>query len=482
MAIIILGLGPGDMKHLTQEAWQVLQDIGEIYVRTQRHPMLGQLPAHITVHSFDYVYEREVEFGAVYETIAREVLALGRRTVDVVYAVPGHPMVGESSVQHIRALAATDNVQIRIVDGLSFIEPTLTLLGLDALQGVQIADATELAALHHPPLDPDRPALVSQIYSRAVAADVKLTLMNQYPDEHPVTLVSAAGTAGAWQRSIPLHDLDLQGDIDHLTSLYVPPLAEVGAVESFQETVARLRAPDGCPWDREQTHLTLRASLLEETYEVLHALDTENVDELCEEMGDLLMQIVIHSQIATEESEFRFADVVSAIDRKIKRRHPHVFGNAVVDGSEEVLKNWEEIKRAERGQQDNENILANVPTALPALSVADSYQRRVVRVGFDWPNIQGVIDKIAEEAAEVRSAPNKEAQGREIGDLLFALVNYARWLEIDAESALRETNARFAHRFVAMERLARRRGTTLKDLPIDAQEALWQEVKKETDA
>ncbi len=482
MPIIILGLGPGDIKHLTQEAWQVLQDSREIYVRTRRHPLVEQLPAHLVVHSFDHVYERETEFGAVYETIAREVLALGRRPDGVVYAVPGHPMVGESSMQRIRALAAADGVPVRIVDGLSFIEPTLTLLGLDALQGVQIADATELAALHHPPLNPDRPALISQVYSRAVAADVKLTLMNQYPDDHPVTLVSAAGTSAARQATLPLHELDLRSDIDHLTSLYVPPLAEAGAVETFQETVARLRAPNGCPWDREQTHLTLRASLLEETYEVLHALDTENVDELCEEMGDLLMQIVIHSQIATEESEFRFADVVAAIDRKIKRRHPHVFGSAVVDGSEEVLRNWEEIKRAERGQSDNENILANVPTALPALSVADSYQRRVVRVGFDWPNIQGVVDKIAEEAAEIRSAPDKAAQASEIGDLLFAVVNYARWLEIDAESALRETNARFGRRFAAMERLARQRGTTLKDLSLDAQEALWQEVKKETDA
>jgi tetrapyrrole methylase family protein/MazG family protein len=478
MTITILGLGPGRVDYLTQEDWRVLSEGHEVYVRTRRHPTVADLPTHLVVHDFDGLYEREEDFAAVYEAIAQQVISLSRRPEGVLYAVPGHPLVGETTVQRVLSLARAEGLPVRIVEGLSFIEPTLTLLGLDALAGVQIADATELASQHHPPLNPDRPALVSQLYGRGVASGVKLTLMSAYPDEHSVTVISGAGTADARQKVIPLYELDVQKDIDHLTTLYVPPLAQAGAVETFQDTVARLRAPDGCPWDREQTHLTLRSCLLEETHEVLHALDSEDMGELREELGDLLMQIVIHAQIATEEGDFKFADIVAHIDSKIKRRHPHVFGTATVNGSEEVLQNWEEIKRSERGQEDHHDILSGVPTALPALALADSYQRRVVRVGFDWPNIEGVLDKVAEELAEVRNASDKESQAREIGDLLFALVNYARWLEIDAESALRGANARFARRFSAMERLAHQRGARLEALSLDEQEALWQEIKK----
>ena len=272
--------------------------------------------------------------------------------------------------------------------------------------------------------------------------------------------------------------LDAEDDIDHLTTLYVPPLPRTGGMEAFQDTIAHLRAPDGCPWDREQTHLSLRSCLLEETYEVLDAMDQEDMDALREELGDLLLQIVLHAQIATEEGYFKFPDVIDHIDSKIKRRHPHVFGEINFSGTDEVLYNWEEIKRSERGQDDHHDILSGVPTALPALALADSYQRRVVRVGFDWPDIDGVIDKVMEELEEIRQSPDKESQAREMGDFLFALVNYARWLEIDAEGALREANARFARRFSAMERLAYERGTKLESLSLDEQEALWQEIKK----
>ena len=478
MSIVILGLGPGDSKYLTREAWQVLQGANAVYVRTRRHPTVAELPAHLAIHAFDHVYESEDEFAVVYKTIAQEVVRLGQLPDGVIYAVPGHPLVGEASVQHILTLARQVDLCVRIVEGLSFIEPTLSLLGIDALSGLQIGDAIEVAAQYHPSLNTDRPALLAQIYGQRMAGEVKLTLMNQYPDDYPVTLVFGAGTIHAHQKTIPLYQIDAQEEIDHLTALYVPPLPRQGALETFQDTIAHLRAPNGCPWDREQTHQSLRSCLLEEAYEVLQALDSQDMDALREELGDLLLQIVLHAQLATEAGYFKFADVVDHIDTKIKRRHPHVFGQAVLDGSEEVLHNWEEIKREERGQKDHHDILSGVPTALPSLALADSYQRRVVRVGFDWPDISGVIGKVNEELGEFREAPDEESQASEFGDLLFALVNYARWLDIDAESALRGTNARFARRFSAMEQLAHERGTKLEHLSLDEQEALWQEVKK----
>ncbi|MFQ5813859.1 MAG: SAM-dependent methyltransferase, partial [Anaerolineae bacterium] len=324
--ITIVGLGPGDPKRLTLEAQQVLREAGEVHLRTRHHPTVASLPPASSLHFFDHLYEEKETFAEVYDEIARQILELGQRPGGVVYAVPGHPLVGEASVQCILALAEQQGMGVRLVEGLSFIEPVLTCLGLDALAGLQIADATELAALHHPCLNPDLPALIAQLYDQQLASDVKLTLMNLYPDEHPITLVRGAGTDQAQTLTVPLYELDRQSDVDHLTSLYVPPLPRPSSLETFQDTIARLRAPGGCPWDREQTHQSLRPHLLEETHETLAALDADDTDALREELGDLLLQIVLQAQIAVEAGEFGLAQVVEGIDAKIKHRHPHVFG------------------------------------------------------------------------------------------------------------------------------------------------------------
>src|SRR5512136_601852 len=279
--ITIVGLGPGDPKLLTREAWEVLMAAPEVYLRTARHPTVEGLPASVTRHSFDEVYETTEEFGRVYETIAARVLELGQRPEGVVYAVPGHPYVAEATVGLIGARAAELGLPVRVVAGLSFVEPALAALGVDALPQLQLADALDLAAHHHPALSPDAPALVAQLYSASLASDVKLTLMNQYPDDHPVVLVHAASTPEAALEPVPLFEIDRSAQIAHLTALYVPPLPEPSAFESFQETIAHLRAPEGCPWDREQTHQTLRANLLEEAYEVLAALDADDAESLC---------------------------------------------------------------------------------------------------------------------------------------------------------------------------------------------------------
>jgi tetrapyrrole methylase family protein/MazG family protein len=255
----------------------------------------------------------------------------------------------------------------------------------------------------------------------------------------------------------------------------------VGGLPAFQETVARLRAPGGCPWDQEQTHRSLRPHLMEEAYEVLAALDAGEDDKLCEELGDLLMQIAMHVQIATEEGAFQFADVIGRIDAKLKRRHPHVFGDMHVEGPADVLRNWEAIKADERSAANEHghpgSRLESIPAILPALARAQALSDRAARAGFDWPDLQGVLDKVAEEVAELRQAEDGDARERELGDLLFSLVNVARWLEVDAESALRDTCDRFMGRYTEMERQARSRGIDLADLPIAEQDALWDQAK-----
>lgn len=477
--ITIIGLGPGHPDHLTREAWRALSEAREVYLRTARHPTVAGLPATLTVHSFDAIYETTERFETVYERIAAEVLRLGERPEGVVYAVPGHPCVAEASVALVRRLAAERGLPVRLIGGLSFIEPTLEALAVDALPQLQLADALELAARHHPPFHPDAPALVAQVYSAQLASDVKLTLMNQYPDDHPVRLVHAVGTPDARVEDLPLYEIDRSPHIAHLTALYVPALPVASAVESFQETIAHLRAPEGCPWDREQTHQTLRRNLLEEAYEVLHAIDQDDPEAMREEFGDLLLQIVLHAQIATEAGEFTLAEVVAGIQAKIIRRHPHVFGEVTVSGAGEVAQNWEQIKAEERKHKPHKpaGLLESVPPGLPALAQAEAFQQRAARVGFDWPEVSGVTDKVAEEIAEVEAAEDDEARASEIGDLLFAVVNWARWLKVDPEAALREGNLRFARRFAHVEAGAHAQGRALNTMTLAELDALWEAAK-----
>ncbi len=477
--ITIIGLGPGDPDHLTREAWDVLTSAREIYLRTARHPTVAGLPASLVQLSFDDIYEATADFAQVYETIANRVLDLGTRPEGVVYAVPGHPGVGEATVGLIRARAVECSLNVRLVPGLSFIEPTLFALGVDALPNLQIADALDLAARHHPTFHPDAPVLVAQLYSPSLASDVKLTLMNQYPDDHEVTLVHAVSTPDERVERLRLFEMDRSPHTAHLTALFIPPLPQASAFESFQETIAHLRAPNGCPWDREQTHQTLRTNLLEEAHEALAAIDADDLDAMREELGDLLLQVVLQSQIATEAGEFSMADVIAGIQAKLIRRHPHVFGDVQVSGVQEVLENWEKLKAAERNgdAKPDKGVLGTVPPGLPALAQADTYQRRAARVGFDWPDVSGVKAKVHEEIAEVEAAAPDEREA-EIGDLILAVVNWARWLEVDPESALRRANARFAARFSQVEAAARTQGRALHALSLEELDRLWEDAKK----
>jgi tetrapyrrole methylase family protein / MazG family protein len=477
--ITILGLGPGDASLLTRRAWEILQNATEIYLRTRQHPAAGQLPDGLKIYSFDDLYENGETFEAVYVRIVERILELGRRPEGVIYAVPGHPFVAEATGPEIARLAKMEGLPVEVIDGLSFLEPVFSALGVDPLPNTALVDALALAALHVPPFPPDIPALIAQIHSRQVASDVKLTLMEVYPDDHPVKLIHAAGTRDEQVIDLLLYEIDRDPQVGLLTTLWVPPLGPATSFEAFQEVIAALRAPDGCPWDREQTHKTLRPYLLEETYETLAALDADDLHAMREEFGDLLLQIVLHAQIAAESNEYKMADVLRGINTKIVRRHPHVFGDISLTDVNGVLQNWERLKAAEREAkgQEQKSLLDGVPVALPALVQAQEIQKRVARVGFDWPDLAGVIDKVNEEIEEVRQAVPEE-RSHEIGDLLFSVVNLGRWFNLDVESALREANARFRQRFSHIEKEARTAGKTVSDLTVEEMDRLWEASKR----
>jgi tetrapyrrole methylase family protein / MazG family protein len=356
---------------------------------------------------------------------------------------------------------------------LSLVASTFETLRLTPPSKLTLLEAQEFTSAHYPPTPPDVDTLIIGVDSRELALQVKAVLQSIYPDEHVVKVVESGG--GKEQR---LGELGT-GDYSPSTCLYIPSLGEGTSIESFAEIVAHLRAPDGCPWDREQTHQTLRKHLLEEAYETLSAMDADDKAGMREEFGDLLLQILLNAQIAGETNDFTMTDVVRHIYDKIVRRHPHVFGDVELDDVDGVLQNWEKLKEKERsGKKEDKGILDGVPSALPALSQAQEYQDRAARVGFDWPEIEGVLDKIREEIDEIKKAENLKQIADELGDLFFVLVNLARWRGVDAESALREANLKFKKRFAHVEKSAKGQGRNLSGMTLEEMDAFWNEAKK----
>lgn len=473
--ITLLGLGPGDPGMLTREAWNWLEEIDVLYLRTKMHPTVSGLPEHLQIISFDDIYETEESFEAVYAAIVWEILKLGKTPDGVTYAVPGHPFVAEATCPEIARQAEEISLPMRVIDGLSFLEPTCRALGVDPFPDMVLMDALELSMRQTPGFPPSSPALVAQLYSKEVASQVKLTLMSAYPDEHPVRLVHGAGTDEEKIEKLPLYAID-QGDrLGFLSSLYIPPLSRNSSFESFQEVVARLRAPDGCPWDREQTHISLRPYLLEEAYETLDALDREDMNDLQEELGDLLLQIMLHAQIACEEGNFSIHDVLHGIGSKLIRRHPHVFSGVEVEDVSGVIQTWEAVKaeeRQENGEPDKQGLLDGVPQALPALLQAEEVIDRVGRVAFNRLEDMGNKNTIQKLLDSVMIA-EEDQRAVAFGELLLATTSLAHSMNVSAESALREALARFKARFGSMEAQALGKGKALIGMSQKEKEDLW---------
>jgi len=516
-AINILGLGPGHWEDLTIEARAVLEqaatDQKTVFFRTLIHPIIEPLrheipDLHIT--SFDSFYDEATNWETLSQEIAQEICIQAEQHPPVLYAVPGHPLIGEASVQVILQRARELGLSARIVAGLSFLEPVCAALELDPFSsGMQIIDATELAGLRSDEIAgkviPTIPLLVAHIYHRRQASAVRLALGECYPDEWPVKLVRSTDltdsetlgeqggdkprpyiTAGETVIEMPLDEIERESLDNYINSLYVPPL-ETLEVLRFPETLRYItmrlrRDPDGCPWDREQTHQTLTRYVIEETYEVVEALEENDMEKLAEELGDLLLQVYLHAEIARQDGDFNIGDVFEHVSAKLIRRHPHVFGLIEVENAGQVVQNWEEIKRQERiaaGKDiQSESILDGVPLASPALIVAQKYQKRAAKIGFDYDNLQEVLAKLTEELQELQEATTQEHRREEMGDVLFMVARVARELNIDAEEALRYANRKFRQRFQAMEQITSQEGRTFASYNLDEWLNLWNRVKE----
>jgi tetrapyrrole methylase family protein / MazG family protein len=441
--IVIAGLGPGSRDLRTLGVQHALDAADHIILRTRIHPGIEDLVADPRVTDCDDLYQSANAFDLLYPAIAAQVLERASAGGLVVFAVPGHPRFGERAVPLIEASACEVGIPLEMLDGVSFIDVACAILGVDPVStAMQITDAEHLAAtVDAEPfasgllgVDPARPLLVAQIYNGALASAVKLALSRVYPDDHTIALVKAAGVSTEQETvHLHLHELDRQV-VDHLTSLYVPALAPLAATrssETLARVVAYLRAPAGCPWDREQTHASLRDALLEEVYEAVDAIDAEDDASLVEELGDLLLLVMMHAQIAEEDGAFRIEDVYEEITRKLIRRHPHVFADVTAETPDDVIATWEGVKATERA----------------ASNTVPERQQPIDRLPRSMPATRKVLELVAPRAVLV--APEDPSSGDPLLDAVRALIARGLDPERALEASLRRYDAAQDDREVA---------------------------------
>ena len=476
----IMGLGPGAYEAFRIVALKELKNNKNIYFRTEKHPTVDFLKDEgIKFESYDHAYEKYDSFDDVYKYIAEDLITKIKDDEDLIYAVPGHPLVAEKSVINLIELCKENNIQYEVLPAVSFVDAMMEALQVDPIEGVKIIDAFDMK---NQILDKRVGTIITQVYNNFIASEVKLRLLEGYEDDTEIIFVRAAGVEGLESiRKIPLYELDWQEDIDYLTSIYIPK--DLGNKKDFQDLldiIETLRNPGGCPWDREQTHESLKSALLEECYEVIDAIENEDEDALIEELGDVLLQVVFHASIGKEDGYFDIMDVIGGISNKMINRHPHVFGNEEANTSEQVLVNWDEIKKEEKGIKTLTEEMQNIAKSLPAATRAYKVQKKAKKVGFDWDDVNCAMDKVKEELNEIKEVYNCEDKSiieGEVGDLLFACINVARFLEVDGELALDKTIKKFIKRFSYIENEAIKNNKNLKDMTLEEMDKLWEEAK-----
>jgi tetrapyrrole methylase family protein/MazG family protein len=491
--IVVVGLGPAGADLLVPAARSAISGATTRFTRTARHPAIDDLAAEgVTFRSFDDVYDRAQSIDEVYVSIA-STLADASRDSGVLYAVPGNPAVAERSVELLRARG---DVQVRVVPGLSFADLAWATLGVDpAARHAEVVDGHDFS------LDATTGSflLIGQVDSRFVLSDVKLELLEALAPDAGVTALQRLGLPDEAVRRVALADLDRDVEPDHLTALAVDLAVDLGAPNAgadfarFVALTARLRDPGGCPWDAEQSHHSLARYVLEEAYETVEAIEAlpgdapaggATVDPrayaaLEEELGDLLYQVVFQAKLASEAGAFTVDDVIRGVHEKLVRRHPHVFGTVEADTTDEVLRNWEQIKQAEKGRT---SLMAGVDAGLPSLLYAHKVLRKAAAVGLADEPVDAAVARVRDAADAYTRADEHDVQAveRALGDLLSGAVRMARARGIDGESALRGWAARFRARFEAMEQLAAARDVDLAGADPSAVRELWDDAGRGT--
>lgn len=454
---------------LTLAQQNAIENANLIFLQTSKHPSAKAFAEGGFLYgTMDDLYESAANFDELNTAIAERLL----KAHPCVYIATGK--IEHSQLPVIREMAHQQEVSICMLPSLS--AANIAFCEQESAVSYSAHDLPQQ-------IDPEQNLVIEEIDSQAAAGEAKLLLSEYCPEENPVLLASIQENGEYATQSIKLYELDRQNSYDATTAVYIPRTSYEErtrhGLDDVMRIVRRLRSPNGCPWDREQTHLSLKNALLEECYELIDAIDENDDAHICEEMGDVLLQFALHAVIAEEQGAFTERDACTDLVEKLIYRHPHVFGNIRVSGSDEVLQNWDALKMAQRNQHTQTEVLKSVPKSFPALLRSRKVQKKAADVGFDWSSAEEAFPKIKEETEELRTAIlEKSNVDEEVGDLLFAVVNVARLLKREPEFLLMQATDKFINRFEKMETFASERGHALKDLSFQEQDALWNEAKK----
>ena len=472
--IQIIGLGAGSEDDLTIRAQEALSERIPAFARTDRHPIVNELRKNIDIDSFDDYFEKYETFDEVYENIVNTLIEKSKQYGKINYCTAGSPYYGDIVTKKLIS-EYKDQINTIIIDGMSFLDKCLKLSGYADYNNIKILDCLETDEFS---FDVNSFNIITQVYDLETASQLKVKLMEIYPEDANSLIIDVLGEN---VKKIPLFMLDQEKNYGFSTYFCILPIEisknRVYNVDNLLRIVKLLRGPDGCPWDKKQTHHSIRQHVIEEAYEVVDAIDNDDVDNLVEELGDLLLQVVFHAELGSEEGYFNFSDVVTDVCKKMYFRHPHVFGDVKADDAEEALTSWENSKLKEKNLTTYTDNLKNVPKALSTLSRSYKIQKRAAEVGFDWSDAQGAVLKIKEELLEFIEEYNNhniENMEEEFGDLLFALVNFARFEKINPDIALNKTINKFIDRFEYIEKNSTK---DLKQMTLKEMDELWEESK-----
>lgn len=473
--IQIIGLGAGSLEDLTLKAHKALKENIPTFARTERHPIVKELKEEIEIKCFDEFFEKYETFDEVYEKITDNILELVQTHKKINYCTAGSPYYGDIVTKKL-INEYKDKINIIIIDGMSFLDKCIKLSGFSDYKSIKVLDCLEADEFS---FDVNSLNIITQVYDLEMASQLKLKLMETYPDDIVILNIDVLEEN---VKKIPLFMLDQEKNYGFSTYFCILPIEisenTVYNITNLCRIVKILRGLDGCPWDRKQTHESIRQNLIEEAYEVVDAIDNNDIDNLIEELGDLLLQVVFHAELGSEDGYFNFKDIVTNVCKKMYSRHPHVFGDVKAANAEEALKSWESSKKKEKNLETYTDNLKNVPKALSPLSRSYKIQKRAAEVGFDWPDAEGAVLKIKEELFEFMEEyknSNIENMEEEFGDLLFALVNFARFVKINPDVALNKTINKFINRFEYIETHAK---NNLKEMTLEEMDELWEQSKE----
>jgi len=470
----IIGLGAGNKEDLTLKAYKALTENIPTFARTDRHPIIQELKQELGIISFDDYFEKYDSFDEVYEKITEQVVELSKQHKKINYCTAGSPYYGDIVTKKLLN-EYKDKINIIIIDGMSFLDKCIKLSGFSDYKSIAVLDCLEADEFS---FDVNFFNIVTQVYDSEIASQLKLNLMEIYPDTVNVLKIDVLEEN---VKEMPLFLLDQEKKYGFSTYFCIMPIEisnnTVYNINNLCRIVRLLRGPDGCPWDKKQTHNSIRQNVIEEAYEVVDAIDNDDMDNLVEELGDLLLQVVFHAELGSDEGYFNLNDVVTNVCNKMYSRHPHVFGNLKANNVNEALQSWESSKQKEKNLNNYTDNLKNVPKALSTLSRSYKIQKRAAEVGFDWPDENGAILKVKEELFEFIEEYNKDDFNKmeeEFGDLLFALVNFARFMKINPDVALNRTINKFINRFEYIEKHSTK---DLKQMTLKEMDELWEESK-----